>query len=482
MVFPAERSRIYIVVGFVHGLGHDPHASSVTHGIRIERLEHGRYIFNRLGLDLLRPINGADCVQGLLVSLGGYCAVPGSSAWFIAHPSGLAQFTIGPEQHSWLADAQLEVDADLPNASGRVRLDAVRQADGWRIVSLDAPPAIAPPVASTDLGECRMGLILAPGQSCADPTSAETIWVDEQEGWVFGAWRIQGGGLTVSGNPARHNVSLRRLSGGRWIVQMIALSGGELVEIGRCTIGLVLYPGEECHSGAPGSFQVHQNGLAAFADTIGRERVHTTGIEVTYADGLALHDFTADRRADGAFRITAMRLRVPAREQQVRRDLGDCAAGMILAPGDGCRHPRSGGTLAVDDDGQIAPSAFTPSHRYASAFIPWGLSDSELILHRPVNDGHHVVLRVAADQTRSIGNCHVRMFVSPGERCTVSLAASDFYVFPNAAVFGRNASSGDIDARTTVGARFFELRAERQQDGSYVIRELGSGTIEQPPP
>ena len=64
----------------------------MTHGVRIERLEHGRYIFNRR-LDLLGPIN--DCVQGLLVSLGGYCAVPGSSAWFIAHPSGLAQFAIG---------------------------------------------------------------------------------------------------------------------------------------------------------------------------------------------------------------------------------------------------------------------------------------------------------------------------------------------------------------------------------------------------
>ena len=97
----------------------------------------------------------------------------------------------------------------------------------------------------------------------------------------------------------------------------------------------MLYPGEECHTGATGPFQVHQNGLAVFGDAIGRERVHTTGIEVTYADGLALHDFTADRRADGGFRITAMRLRVPAREQQVRRDLGDCASGMILGPGDG---------------------------------------------------------------------------------------------------------------------------------------------------
>ena len=43
------------------------------------------------------------------------------------------------------------------------------------------------------------------------------------------------------------------------------------------------------------------------------------------------------------------------------------------------------------------PATFTPLHRYASAFIPWGLSDSELILHRPVNDGRHVVLRVATD-------------------------------------------------------------------------------------
>ena len=201
--FPDDQLRIYVVVPFVHGLGHDPQASSVTHGVRIERLEHGRYIFNRVGLDLLRPINGADCVQGLLVSLGGYCAVPGSSAWFIAHPSGLAQFTIGYEQLSWVGDDRIELDADLPHAAGRVRLHAMRQEDGWRIISVDAPPAVAPPVGLIDLGGCRMGLILAPGQSCADPTSAETIWVDQQDGWGFGDYRILAGGLTISGTPAR---------------------------------------------------------------------------------------------------------------------------------------------------------------------------------------------------------------------------------------------------------------------------------------
>ena len=403
--FPAELSRIYVVVPFVHGLGHDPHASSVTHGIRIERLEHGRYIFNRVGLDLLRPINGADCVRGLLVPLGRYCAVPGSSAWFIAHSSGLAQFTIRYEQLSWVGDDRLELDADLPRGAGRVRLHAAREAGGWRINTLDAPPAVAPPAGSIDLGECSMGLILAPGQSCADPTSAETIWVDQQEDWGFRDSRILEGGRTITGHPAQHRVSLRRLSDGRWIVGFIALSGGELLEIGRCTIGLVLYPGEECHAGPPSPFQVHQNGLAAFGDAIGRERVHTTGIEVTDADGLSLHDFTADRRADGGFHITAMRLRVLAREQQVRRDLGDCVPGMILGPGDGCRHPRSESLLVVDDDAQIAPASSTKLHRYASAFIPWGLSDSELILHRPLSDGRHVVLRVATDQTRSIGGC-----------------------------------------------------------------------------
>ena len=143
--FPDGQWRIYVVVPFVQGLGHDPQASSVIHGVRIERLEHGRYIFNRLGLDLLGPINGADCVQGLLVSLGGYCAVPGSSAWFIAHPSGLAQFTIGYEQLSWIGDDRLEVDDDLPHAAGPVRLDAVRQAGGWRTISLNAPAPVAPP-------------------------------------------------------------------------------------------------------------------------------------------------------------------------------------------------------------------------------------------------------------------------------------------------------------------------------------------------
>ena len=139
---------------------------------------------------------------------------------------------------------------------------------------------------------------------------------------------------------------------------------------------------------------------------------------------MTLYDFTAERQSDGGFLISTMRHRWPLLEAQVQRQRGDCFVGMILGPGDGCRHPSSGGTLLVDDDGQIAPATFTPLHRYASAFIPWGLSDSELILHRPLNDGRHVVLRVATDQTRSIGGCTVHTVVFPGQRCTVALATS----------------------------------------------------------
>ena len=117
--FPDGQWRIYVVVSSLHGLGHDPQASAPTHGVLIRRLEQDRYIFMQVGLDLLRPINGADCVQGLLVPLGRYCGVPGGTAWFMAHPSGPALFTISPQQRSWLADDQLEVDEDLPHRRTR---------------------------------------------------------------------------------------------------------------------------------------------------------------------------------------------------------------------------------------------------------------------------------------------------------------------------------------------------------------------------
>lgn len=74
------------------------------------------------------------------------------------------------------------------------------------------------------------------------------------------------------------------------------------------------------------------------------------------------------------------------------------------------------------------------------------------------------------------------MVVSPGQRCAVGLATPEFHVFPDVAVFGRNASSSDLNARATVSAALPELSAERQEDGSYVIRELGSRTIELPRP
>ena len=55
---------------------------------------------------------------------------------------------------------------------------------------------------------------------------------------------------------------------------------------------------------------------------------------------------------------------------------------------------------------------------------------------------------------------------------TVSLATPEFHVFPDVAVFGRSASGSHIDARTTMGATFLQLSAERQKDRSYIIREL----------
>ena len=108
-------------------------------------------------------------------------------------------------------------------------------------------------------------------------------------------------GFSISGHPNGHSIVVQALTGERWIVRGIARSGEESTPIGRCSVGLVVYPGEWCWGRGPHVFIVYANGLAHFADIADRDRLEATRSEGSFAE------FRAERQSDDGFLITAMR-------------------------------------------------------------------------------------------------------------------------------------------------------------------------------
>ena len=474
---PGRESSIYIVVPSLHGLEHDPSVDASVHGIHVERLADDRYMFIRLGRDLLHPANGADCVQGLLVPFGHYCGIPATTAgyvWFVVYPQGPAHLSIPNFELSWVSDADLHAETIPVDYLPHYRVDAVREDAGWRISTLVAPGSDTPRVLSDESVQCSPGLILPPGDSCADPTSTQVFSVAADGGITIddGPLLHVAFGTGAGHHPNGRTLSFHPLASGDWLVTRIRHHPDDLTEIGLCTIGLVVYPGEVCIQTGRMWFRVFANGLASSVNTTSFERINIAGRTIRYGGGsVAQYELTAERQSDGGFLITWMRERWPVLESRVQRERGDCSPGLILSAGDGCRYPNSRELLVVSQDGSASFGAVGGRYPDGFYFVPWGGVTQQSVLYEPLRDGRQIVVRIGADTPRSIGNCAVGLSVSPGQSCRTGPDLPRFHVFDDAALYDGVVAHNDLEVEGGAGAP--RLRAERQPDRSYIIRELG---------
>ena len=309
MLTPNDSSH-YIVVPFLHGI---PQGEATEGGVQIEPLGDGEYIILSLGRDRLRPANGGACVAGLLVPFGHYCGMPATFVWFAVYPEGPAHLTVPAHQLQWISEADpLHAEVSPWGNVGAHTVHAVREADGWRITTLDAPNPPLLPFTSTQRGTCTQGMILEPGQSCADPTSPSIYWVDP-----FGRWSwddqpptSESGGGASGFNQSGWGVGsfgFNALTGGRWLVSRISGVFPDLKHVGDCLVGRVIYPGERCHNAD--WFRVFRNGVAAFDRVADESRVHETFRIVDGGIIIGSYDFTAERQDDGGFRIVSVGMR-----------------------------------------------------------------------------------------------------------------------------------------------------------------------------
>ena len=165
-----------------------------------------------------------------------------------------------------------------------------------------------------------------------------------------------------------------------------------------------------------------------------------------------------------------MRERWPVLESRVQRERGDCLPGLILSAGDGCRYPNSRELLVVSQNGSASFGAVGGRYPDGFRFVPWGGVTQESVLYEPLRDGRQIVIRIGADTPRSIGNCAVGLAVSPGQSCRTGPDLPRFHVFDGAALYHGVAAHNDLEVEREDGAP--RLRAERQPDRSYIIREL----------
>ena len=469
---PPDKFRTYFSVPLTNGFA----PRSALEAVGVERIEHGVYLFIRMGLEPLQPANGADCVEALLVPFGHYCGLPtttGGNVWFVAYPGGLAHVSVPNFDLSWVGEDELHAETTPIDYLPHYRVDAVRESGGWRLTKLVAPQPVESASLSDELEDCAPALILQRGESCGDPTSTGVYGIAAEGGWVVDDAPpfYEAIGTSTSGHPNAHGLSFHPLASGSWLVARITGHPENPTHIGLCTIGLVAYPGEVCSQTGGMWFRVFANGLAFSVNTTSFERLNIVGHTVRYGSGtVAQYDFTAERQSDGGFLITWMRERRPVLESRVQRERGDCFPGLVLSAGDGCRYPNSRELLVVSQDGSASFGAVGGRYPDGFRFVPWGGVTQESVLYEPLRDGRQIVVRIGADTPRSIGNCAVGLSVSPGQSCRTGPDLPRFYVFYDAALFDGVAAGLDLDVRQ--GDTGLRLRAERQPDRSYIIREL----------
>ena len=180
---PPDAFRTYFSIPLTDGVA----PRSALEGAGVERLEHGAYLFIRMSFDPLQPANGADCVEALLVPFGHYCGLPattGGNVWFAAYPHGLAHVSVPNFDLSWVGEDELHAETAQIDYLPRYRVDAVREAAGWRLTKLIAPQPVESASLSGELEDCAPALILQPGESCGDPTSTGVYGIAAEGGWV----------------------------------------------------------------------------------------------------------------------------------------------------------------------------------------------------------------------------------------------------------------------------------------------------------
>ena len=382
---------------------------------------------------------------------------------------------MGASKFCWIDDAELHAEAMPTEHQPYYCFDAVREEGGWRITTMIVPAVYPYAPAGVEFVDCLPGLFLRIAEGCADPTSTLVLWIATDGGLVLnsGAPFHDTFLAGVHYHPYGHGIGLQPLVGGAWIVTSIHHHPDNLVRVGTCAVGSLLYPGEECNQHGSGSLRVFRSGFAQVATAGAFERVRLDGYEVVYGGSRVAHyAFTAERQSDGGFLITAMRQVRPQHEAQVQRQRGDCFAGLILGVGDGCRYPSSRELLVVLPDGSVGFGG-GPLLRYdvAFTFTEWGRTSLGVFFYRPLRDGRQILVRMGADTARSIGSCFVGLTVHPGRSCWAGSSQPTFSVFFDSAFYNGVAAHNDLEVDGDDGAP--GLRAERQPDRTYIIRELG---------
>ena len=242
-----------------------------------------------------------------------------------------------------------------------------------------------------------------------------------------------------------------------------------------CQVGAVLVPGQSCtYPGTDAKFSVLNNGDGRFLNlTFTALNFRNTNI-----NGRS-YTLVANKRNDGSWIIEEVDTVTPP---PVNLPVVDCQIGAVLVPGQSCTYPGTDTEFSVlnNGTGQFLDLTFTALN-FRNTTIN---GQSYTLVANKRNDGSWTIEEVG-DVTPPpvdlpVVDCQVGTILAPGQSCTYPGTDTKFSVLNNGDGRFLDLTFAALNFRnTTINGQSYTLVANKRNDGSWTIEEVGD--VKSPP-
>ena len=247
------------------------------------------------------------------------------------------------------------------------------------------------------------------------------------------------------------------------------------VPVVDCQVGAILVPGQSCtYPGTDAKFSVLNNGDGRFLNlTFTALNFRNTNI-----NGRS-YTLVANKRNDGSWQIEEIDTVTPP---PVNLPTVDCQVGAVLVPGQSCTYPGTDTEFSVlnNGDGRFLDLTFTALN-FRNTTIN---GQSYTLVANKRNDGSWTIEEVDTVTPPPVNlpvvDCQVGAALMPGQSCTYPGTDAKFSVLNNGDGRFLDLTFAALNFRNaTINGQSYTLVANKRNDGSWTIEEVGDVT---PPP
>ena len=247
------------------------------------------------------------------------------------------------------------------------------------------------------------------------------------------------------------------------------------VPVVDCQVGAILVPGQSCtYPGTDAKFSVLNNGDSRFLNlTFTALNFRNTNI-----NGRS-YTLVANKRNDGSWQIEEVDTVTPP---PVNLPVVDCQVGAVLVLGQSCTYPGTDTEFSVlnNGTGQFLDLTFTALN-FRNTTIN---GQAYTLVANKRNDGSWTIEEVDTVTPPPVDlptvDCQVGTILVPGQSCTYPGTDAKFSVLNNGDGRFLDLTFAALNFRnTTINGQAYTLVANKRNDGSWTIEEVGD--VESPP-